>query len=144
MSDTTNRQAYVFLDCRSGSKERTEEGDERYDYHNEIWESVPGGDWAGDYTLIRRPITLPTEQTDNSAIVSALVSKVALIATIVDKMRDEMLDNKEEQPAEQPRETCRWKHLGYFLYSPHDESYVTEDEATQDCPTCGKKIEVVE
>ena len=50
-----------------------------------------------------------------------------------------------EQPNAQPTETCKWKRLAYNkngIASPHDDFKMRATR--KDCPTCGKRIEVVE
>jgi hypothetical protein len=62
MSETTKRQAYVFLDTSKGSAEKTIDGDEYLNIAKLEWYKAIVGAFASGYHMIRRPIATP-EQT---------------------------------------------------------------------------------
>jgi hypothetical protein len=126
MSDITKRQAYVFLQ----DGDVIQDGDEYFDINDFEWYKLSHKSFGHTGYNIRRPIATP-EQTDKLTIEQRVTALEKRLNT---------------QPAEQPSErTCKWnKHKSAYriIVNPHNDCVCYQDK--QDCPTCGRRIEVVE
>ena len=127
MSDTTNRQASVFLQ----DGDVIQDGDV-YVCANFTLETAYGshGVKVVNGAIALRPIATP-EQTDGLTIEQRVTALESRLNT---------------QPAEQPSETCKWNHHDncQMLENPHNQSLFSTCQQITYCPTCGLRIEVVE